>query len=153
MKTRRIPHRRGYALIMVAIFCVLFVTIMGVAWRHLASTIRTFHARSNQIYQDQGAIMALAEAMRALEVGPPPFTPPDSNTYTCYCVETVPVMQNLRLKYPTDKTKYPETPQTCNYQLTFTRPSAGVYTVTVTKVATCGSTMLDINKFGEKGPL
>jgi hypothetical protein len=159
MKTRRIPNRRGYALVMVAVFCVLFATFMGVAWRRMASTIRTFSVRSNQVGQDQGAIMALADAMRALEVGPPPTT-----TYTCYCVETVSVMQNLRIKYPeTDKTRYPETTKTCYYRLTFERQlseesSSGdnrVYTVAVEKLEQkpADGTFLDINDFGVNGPL
>ena len=152
------PNRRGYALILVAVFCVLFVTIMGVAWRHLASTIRTFHARSDQIYQDQGAIMALAEAMRALEVGPPPFVdapPIVGSTCIRYCkIENIPIMQNLRLKYPaSNKSQYPETPQTLYYELKFTKISAGVYTVTAKKVGTPGSEFLDINAFGVNGPL
>ena len=144
---------------MVAVFCVIFVTIMGVAWHHLASTIRTFHARSNQICQDQGAIMALAEAMRALEIGPPPII---YNTKPCYCDETIPVMQNLRLKYPeSDKTKYPESPLTYYYRLDFL-PSKDadnnqVYTVTVTKrpekPTDDTNTRLNINDFGKNGPI
>ena len=148
---------------MVAVFCVLFATFMGVAWRRMASTIRTFSVRSNQIGEDQGAIMALAEAMRALEVGPPPIASYLANP--CYCVESVPVMQNLRIKYPeTDKTLYPETTQTCYYQLTFVRQYTDennsseddrIYRVTVEKLdqEPPGGTLLDINDFGEYGPL
>jgi hypothetical protein len=151
--TRRRPSRRGYALILVATFSLLFVTFMGVAWRQLASAIGTFSARSNQIQQDMGAMMALADAMRALEVGPPPY---DANgQYQCYWPgntywnATVPAMQNARIQWPqTTAADYPQNPQSCYYQLTFQRTIAGQYTVTAEKVPAQGVPLFDINNFG-----
>ena len=156
MKTKRYPNRRGFAMVIAAMFCVIFVTILGVAWRQMASTIGTFSARSAHIQQDQGAMMALAEAMRALEVGPPPFEE-ESTTYTCYCtINNVPVMQDSRIKYPNSKDEYPESPKTCYYQLTFvqtgTTPSDRTYSVTVTSVSSLGTPAYDINNFGVNGP-
>jgi hypothetical protein len=155
--TRRRPNRRGYALILVAVFCVLFVTFMSVAWRRLASTICTFSARSTQFQHDQGMIMALADAMRALEVGPPPppLSDAEGSQYTCYCCENVPVMQNLKIKSPIAlEPRY--------YTLTFTKAESDSnsrkYMVAVQPrdgPPTNGAVvpLLDMNDFGNRGPL
>jgi hypothetical protein len=160
MMPRRKPNRRGYALIMVAVFCVLFVTFMGVAWHRMASTIYTFSARSTQMQQDQGMIMALADAMRALEVGLPPL-PPSGNPddpYRCWCRESVPVMQNVKIKPPIAPSTLCST-EPRYYDLTFTTTQiAEGYTVTVTvtprngpPVAGSTTPTLDINTFGNYG--
>jgi hypothetical protein len=69
--TRRPPSRRGYALVLVIVFNVLFLAIIGVAWRQMSSAIRTFSVRTDRIQQEQGALQALAHALRALEIGYP----------------------------------------------------------------------------------
>ena len=160
MTMRRRANRRGYALIMVAIFCAMLVTFMGVAWRHMSSTIRTFSARSDQIQSDQGAMMALADAMRALEVGPPPLS-----TYTCYCIKDVPAMENMMIQCPASNIAlYPERTTRCYYQLTFTRLTTEeattpaddrIYTVEAKKLsaAPAAGSLLNINDFGSAGPL
>ena len=157
--THRRWDRRGYALVLVAAFSLLFVTFMGVAWRQLASTIGTFSARSDQMQQDQGTVMALADAMRALEVGPPPLTAYSAKP--CYCCEVVPVIENLRIRCPADRTSYPDATQTCYYQLTFVKSSDSsgnpVYSVTATKLpekpSDATNTLLNINDFGALGPI
>lgn len=75
---RRPPCRRGYALMMVLFFIVLFLSLLGVAWRRMASAIRIASVHATQIQRDEGSIHALARAMRLLETGLPP-----SSTYTC----------------------------------------------------------------------
>ena len=40
-------------------------------------------------------MLALADAMRALEVGPPPFASDSPTVYTCYDTVSVPTVQNL----------------------------------------------------------
>jgi hypothetical protein len=155
--TRSHRNRRGYALILVAAFCVLFVTFMGVAWRQMASALCTFSNRSEAIQEDQGAIMALAQAMRALEVGPPPLT--EYATKPCYGTVSVPVMQNMRVKYPDNVANYPETPSTYYYQINFeltgNSTTSKSYKVTVTKLsdAPTNGTLLKIDDFGKNGPL
>jgi len=161
MKTKRQTNRRGFAMVIAAMFCVLFMTVLGVAWRQMASTIGTFSVRCDYIQQDQGAVMAMAEAMRALEVGPPPFSS-NPTSYTCYCtINNVPVIQDMKVKYPNVKDDYPESTKTCHYEVKFERKTAAeeetpendrVYTVTVTSVTTAGSPVLNINDFGRKGP-
>ena len=157
---RAVPNRRGYALILVAAFSVLFVTFMGVVWRQMASTLYTFSTRSDQIQQDQGAMMVFAEAMRGLELGPPPAA-------ICYGSATVPAMANLKVQCPdpTDYASeaaaiadYPKSSSVSYYEVTFALIGAKTYTISVKRLssaptATESAPYLDINKFGKIGPI
>jgi hypothetical protein len=67
--------RRGYAMLLVLIFIVLFLTLLGTGWRYMGSAVRIATARSVQIQRDEGSIHALAKAMRLLETGLPPTSP------------------------------------------------------------------------------
>jgi len=60
---------------MVLLFNVLFVALLGVAWRHTASALRLATVREKQTQRDEGCLHALALAMRRLETGLPPSTP------------------------------------------------------------------------------
>ena len=73
--------RRGYALPIALLFVVLFTTMLGVAWRGMASAIRLQSVRTIQIQRDQGSIQALALAMHLLETGLPPSDP-----YACAAI-------------------------------------------------------------------
>ena len=75
---RRLPSRRGYAMLMVLIFLVLFWALLGVAWRGMASALRVASVRTLQCQRDEGSIQALARAMSLLETGLPP-----ANPYVC----------------------------------------------------------------------
>jgi hypothetical protein len=73
--TRRLSSRRGYAMLMVLIFLVLFLALLGTAWRGMGSALRVASARSLQSQRDEGSIGALARAMQLLETGAPPASP------------------------------------------------------------------------------
>ena len=147
------PRRRGYALMLTIIFCVLFGALMAVALRRTASTIYSFTAHANQLEQDQGALMALADAMRALEVGPPPFDP-GSSVYTCYDQVNVAPVQNLRIQSGPLVPKW--------YIITYTAtgssgtPPTYTYTVQVAAGPSTGppdgSKQLNVNSFCANGP-
>lgn len=65
--TKRPLNRRGYALLLVMIFVVLFTAILGVAWRRLTSALRIEHASEVRKMCDRGSLQTLADAMRVLE--------------------------------------------------------------------------------------
>lgn len=65
--TRRQSHRRGYALILVMVFVVLFSAILGVAWRRVASALRIENVSEVRRQCDEGSIPVLAQAMKVLE--------------------------------------------------------------------------------------
>jgi hypothetical protein len=71
----RPPNRRGYALVLVLLFNVMFLLLLGVAWRQIASALRIASVHSAQVQRDEGSLRALAEAMRLLETGLPPANP------------------------------------------------------------------------------
>ena len=65
--TRRQPNRRGYALMLVIVFVVLFSAILGVAWRRVASALRVEHLSEVRKQCDSGSVQVLASAMKLLE--------------------------------------------------------------------------------------
>jgi hypothetical protein len=65
--TARPPNRRGYALMLVMIFVVLFGAVLGVAWRRVASALRVEHSLAVRAYSDRGSVQALDLALRVLE--------------------------------------------------------------------------------------
>jgi hypothetical protein len=65
--SRRRSNRRGYALMLVIVFVVLFTAVLGVAWRRVASALRIEHVSDVRKQCDKGSIQALAQAMRVLE--------------------------------------------------------------------------------------
>ena len=64
---------------LVLLFVLLFVTILGVGWRRLGSSVRVQTIRVGQIQRDQGSVQALGLGLGLLETGSPP-----SNPYACY---------------------------------------------------------------------
>jgi hypothetical protein len=75
------PPRRGYAMVAVVLFVMLFLGLWGVAARQLGSMLRIEQARVRRVQRDLddlGATQALAKALAALEIGFPKTTP-----YTC----------------------------------------------------------------------
>lgn len=67
--------RRGYALLMVLFFVVLFLALLGVAWRRVGSALRIETVRAMQVQRDESAIHALARALKLLESGVPATSP------------------------------------------------------------------------------
>ena len=102
---RRPLRRRGYALMLVLFFIVLFMSLLSVAWRRMASALRIASVHATQIHRDEGSINAMARAMRLLETGLPPSTP-----YVCSA--TITTSQGPR-----------------RYTVTFTLASDGTWSV------------------------
>lgn len=84
---RRSSHRRAYALLMVLMFNVLFLMLLGVAWRQMASAIRIAKVREEQVQRDEGVVCAMARAMNMLETGRPPLAEA-ATSYGCYTTIT-----------------------------------------------------------------
>ena len=59
--------RRGYALLLVMVFVVLFGAVLGVAWRRVGSALRIEHISEIRKQCDRGSIQVLAQAMQVLE--------------------------------------------------------------------------------------
>jgi hypothetical protein len=73
----RLPSnpRRGYALVMVLTFVVLFLAMLGVAYRQTASVLRVETVRAQQAERDEGSVNAVARGLALLETGLPPSDP------------------------------------------------------------------------------
>jgi hypothetical protein len=74
MRARSSP-RPGYALMLTLVFVVLFLALLGVAYRQMAAALRTESVRSQQVERDEGSVHALARGLTLLETGLPPSTP------------------------------------------------------------------------------
>jgi hypothetical protein len=142
---RRLPKRRGYALLLVIIFSLLFLTLMSVAWRRMSSAVRVFSVRTSHISRDRGCLQALAHALERLEHGVPP-----ASTYECYDTVQMPLGTNLIAQRITPG----DTLRDCYYKLTFTRQDdqggKRVYNIAVEAVASPGTPTLDA--FATNGP-
>ncbi len=82
------PRRPAYAMLLVLAFVLLFLALLGVAYRQMASALRVETVRSQQGVRDQGSIHALALALTLLETGQPPTSP-----YVCAVSVTTPAGQ------------------------------------------------------------
>ncbi len=65
--------RRGYAIVVVLMFNVLFLLLVGVAWRQMGSVLRIATARTEHLQIDKGIVRAEARALHMLETGRPPI--------------------------------------------------------------------------------
>ena len=65
--TRPSLKRRGYALMIVFVFVMLFLGLMGIAWRQVASVLRIERAVEVRKRCDEGSVRVLAMAMQVLE--------------------------------------------------------------------------------------
>jgi hypothetical protein len=63
----RLSNRRGYALLLVVLFVLLFGAMLGVAWRRVASAISTEHLSNVRQRCDTGSIHVLSLALKVLE--------------------------------------------------------------------------------------
>lgn len=102
------PRRRGYAMVAVVAFVLIFLGLWTVAARQINTMLRVEQARHNRILADQAnlaARQALAQALAALGSGYPPsspyycrygsdfeiaFTNPDPADYTAWTVTVSP---------------------------------------------------------------
>jgi hypothetical protein len=66
----------------VMLFNVLFLMLLGVAWRQMASAIRMSTVCTERHQRDAGTLRALARALYLLETGRPPVD--GANQYKCY---------------------------------------------------------------------
>jgi hypothetical protein len=62
-------------MVLVLLFLVLFLSLLGVAWRRIGSVLRVASVRTVQLQRDEGSLGALAAAMNLLETGRPPTSP------------------------------------------------------------------------------
>jgi hypothetical protein len=70
--------RHGYAMMVVLSALILFMLVIGVAFRQIGSAVRIESVHTNQIQRDEGSVAALAKALTLLETGAPPTDP-----YSC----------------------------------------------------------------------
>jgi hypothetical protein len=69
------PRRRGYAMVAVVVFVMLFLGLWGLAARQLGSMLRIEQARARRVLADSIALpkmRVLAKAVAAIEVKFPP---------------------------------------------------------------------------------
>jgi hypothetical protein len=72
------PQRRGYAMVVVVMFVILFLGLWSLAARQVSSLLRVEQARAHRVARDVTnlpARRALAQALAALQVGYPPRNP------------------------------------------------------------------------------
>jgi hypothetical protein len=74
MSLQKTP-RRGFAMMLVLVFIVLFMAMLGVACRQTASALRIETVRASQIERDEGSMHAVARGLALLESGLPPADP------------------------------------------------------------------------------
>jgi hypothetical protein len=72
------PNRKGYAMLLVLAFAVLFFSILAMACSQLSSSILAETSRIRQTERDEGSVRAVARALALLETGYPP-----TNPYSC----------------------------------------------------------------------
>ena len=72
---RKPSARRGYALVLVIVFLVIFLAMLGTAWRHVASVLRVETVRAVQTRRDQGCLLAAVKGMHILETTATPTSP------------------------------------------------------------------------------
>lgn len=72
---RRRVARGGYTTVLALVFIVLLLCLWGVAYRQIAAALRMETVQANRVQRDQGATLALAQALKLLETGTPPTTP------------------------------------------------------------------------------
>ena len=71
----RTSTRHGYAMMLVLVFIVLFLSLWSVAYRHTAAALRIESGRSLAVQRDEGSLHALARGLALLETGYPPTDP------------------------------------------------------------------------------
>jgi hypothetical protein len=105
---RRRQARHGYALMLVMVFVVLFLAMLGVAWRQVASVLRVETVRQTQARRDRGCLQAVVNGIQHLDATPTiasgevwsttidgrsfnvTFTQPEPTDTTIWSVDAVP---------------------------------------------------------------
>ena len=72
---RTTSTRSGFAMMLVLVFIVLFLTMLGVTLRETATALRVETIRIRQVQRDEGSVHALARGLALLETGLPPSDP------------------------------------------------------------------------------
>ena len=72
---RPTPPRRGYAMLLVVVFMVLFFALWSVAYHQMAADLRFEAVQAQRVLRDEGSTQALAQALALLETGLPPSQP------------------------------------------------------------------------------
>ena len=84
--SKHLPPRRGYAMIMVLLFLVIFLVFLGVVYRRVGGLLRTETIHAIQVQRDQGSIEAMGRATTLLQSGLPPTDP-----YVCGVTLATPI--------------------------------------------------------------
>ncbi len=71
----RSSSRPGYAMLLVLAFVLLFLAILGIAFRQIGAALRIESTRVQQVERDEGSVHALARGLALLETGLPPTSP------------------------------------------------------------------------------
>lgn len=122
-RRRRGFERRGYALLLVSVFIVIFLAMLGVAWRYVASMLRVEQMIDIQRRGDEGSVAAISIGMQVLE----------SRLYWDSTAGVAKIKQNDgAYRLPSDA------PLRCKYYCT-TASSPGWYAVQFTAQATDGT--------------
>jgi hypothetical protein len=70
--------RRGYAILLVLVFVLLFLSLLGVVYRQATAALLIETAHAQQVQRDEVSVHAVARGVKLLETGLPP-----SNPYVC----------------------------------------------------------------------
>lgn len=68
-------NRAGYAMTLVIVFIVLFLSLLSLAYHQTAAALRVESIRDLQRLRDEGSTHAMARALALLETGEPPSSP------------------------------------------------------------------------------
>jgi len=64
---RRATHRRGYSLTLVIVFLFVLLSMLGLAYRQMATTLQLEEARTRQIDRDNATIPLASSGLQMLE--------------------------------------------------------------------------------------
>jgi hypothetical protein len=59
----------------VVVFLVLFLVLLGLAYRTIGGVLRTATVHAGQVQRDEGCLLATARGLALLETGVPPANP------------------------------------------------------------------------------
>jgi hypothetical protein len=122
-------NRRGYALLMVLIFNVLFLGVLYVAWEHIGAILQTESAHAGNRERDRGRLPALGCALRLLENDTPP-----SDDYNCgIAISVLPVYPNTCSIDDVSTTGLNNSVRKY-YKINYKKTAPGAWTVTATLV-------------------
>jgi len=123
-------NRRGYALLLVLVFNVLFLALLYVAWQHIGAVLQLESAPAGNRERDRGRLPALGCALRLLENDTPP-----SDDYNCgITISVLPIYHNTCYIDDISITGLGNSVKKY-YKINYKKTAAGDWTVTATLVS------------------